>query len=133
MAKNRSACDRSEGLTLNYLTLSTPGALYKSLKSGHVPVAIGILGTFALKLTVISSTGLLIAKDQMMTSEIDLLALDQFDFTKNSSAARSQFSSLQNLLAIHRYDLPYPSGTNSDFVTQSFSPFEQGKKKSSTS
>lgn len=129
MAKNRSGANGSEGFTLNYLTLSTPEALYKSLKSGHVPITIGILGTFALKLVVVFSTGFLIVRNQVTTSQIDILALDKFDLGKDLSAAANQFSSLWTLLAIHEYGLPYPSGTSLDFATQSFSPSEQGKKK----
>lgn len=129
MAKGVYGSEGNDGLTLNYLTSPTVAALYKSLRAGHFPVVLGILGTLVLKLMVIFSTGLLTAKDQVMTSQIEFLALDKFNLYKTPSNPTSPLSYLRTLLAIRSNSLPYPSSTTPDFTTQPFLSLKQGKRK----
>lgn len=120
-------------LLLNYLTESTAGSLFRSIRGRHFLVSLGICGSLLLRLLTIFSTGLLSLEYRAMTSQQEYHIVDTFDFTRNgygtnrlnrstsSSSGRGQFR------AISHYNLTPPYEVKTGSVGESFASSEEGR------
>lgn len=120
-----------QSLTLNYLTSSILGSLYRSLKGGHFLVSLSICGSLLLRLAIIFSSGLLRLEYKSVTSSGRLRFQDTFDLSKSvHHADRGPLFPEEKSLgywSILKYGLSYPSGTTSLSAVQSFTANEDGK------
>ncbi|GME31222.1 uncharacterized protein LTHEOB_12502 [Neofusicoccum parvum] len=128
MARGRTSMEH--GLLLNYMTSTTLGSLYRSVKRRHFLVSIGICGSLILRLLIIFSTGLLSLEYRPMVYDKEFFALDTLDLAKEVEYIEwltDEFRPLSNGInfwAILNYNLSHPHGTTSEYAVQSFVPYD---------
>lgn len=133
---SRGEAPAQNSLMLNYVTSSTLGSLFRSLRKKHLLVSIGICGSLILRLIIVFASGLLRLEYRSVVLERTLIVEDIFDLMKNTESWDTIFPVTNGLKywAILRYGLPYPHGTTSELAVQSFitgddSKFRFGRKK----
>ncbi|GME51181.1 uncharacterized protein LTHEOB_12502 [Neofusicoccum parvum] len=128
----RGPTSMEHGLLLNYMTSTTLGSLYRSVRRRHFLVSIGISGSLILRLLIIFSTGLLSLEYRPMVYDKEFLTLDTLDLAKEVEYIEwltDEFRPLSNGInfwAILNYNLSHPHGTTSEYAVQSFVPYENG-------
>lgn len=117
---SRGKTPSQNSLMLNYITSSTPGSLFRSLRRRHFLVSIGICGSLIFRLTIIFAAGLLRLEYRSVASERALNVEDIFDLTKKvnyfSWDINNPVQNVLNYWAIFKYGAPYPHGTTSQFA-----------------
>lgn len=117
-------------LLLNYLTSSTLGSFFRSIRRRHFPVSIGISGSLLLRLLIIFSTGLFSLENRSIVYNKEFITLDNLDLGSCSMHENTRdpqpVSSCEYLWGARAHNLPLPHGSTSEFAVQTFQPPESG-------
>lgn len=120
----------SSTLLLEFVTLSQPEALFKSLKEGRWAVSLATMGSVLLKLLTVASTGLLTLQSERITIEnCNLIAKDRFVSNPDAATIAESEAGL-TIAALSNGTLSiYPVGTSETaaFSTISLPDSFQGK------
>lgn len=110
-------------LLLDYVSVSRPEALVRSLRLHHRPVVIVISSSLLLKVLTVFSAGLLaIEYTSIEHNNLTLLAADRFDpaaFLKPSDGYYDERGYLLPAIGTQIFNLTFPAGTSQDFAMPS--------------
>jgi hypothetical protein len=110
-----------ENILLNYLSPNSIISLFKSFRAGHYFVAIGILGSFTLRLLTIASTSLLSLRLETMTTPSNFTLLDDFHLERGQrSLGETLADPAITMWAIFQRNQSYPPGVTPELATQTF-------------
>jgi Protein of unknown function (DUF3433) len=116
MAKGPAIPDKS--IMLDYVSPFLTTAMYRSFRNRHFVVFLTITVFIALKMIMIASTSLLILKNVVVRSvPTQLLVANVFD-SGNQSHRQSRAGLV--VQGIQKYNLPFPTGTTSEYAFQYF-------------
>lgn len=119
----------SKNILLNYLTPWSVISLFRSLRAGHLPVFLVILGGFTFKVLIVFSTGLLSLENKRLTYQTEFLVVDQFNFSMMGFETRlTPVDPGVAVWAMGQRNGSYLPGTTSDSAALFFSPLKAGKE-----
>jgi hypothetical protein len=106
-----------QSLLLDYVSLSDPGTLIRSMRSRHLDVSLAVSATLLLQLITIFSTGLF-ALEARTINRNDVPVTTQLQFANVSTGVNAR--TFLTALAMRQFDLKYPLGTTDNFAYQTF-------------
>lgn len=109
----------SQTVLLDYVSIWSIKALFRSVKNGHYIVALSVTGSLLLSLMIVFSTGLFAIQDVGMDAHVPITILEVFnssDFTVNNT----NMSPWATSYGIRYNNLSYPYGTTEHHVFPRF-------------
>ncbi|KAF1912691.1 hypothetical protein BDU57DRAFT_542503 [Ampelomyces quisqualis] len=112
----------SKNLLLDYISRNPLSAFMSSVKHRHWPVSIVLLGSLLLKIVIVLSTGLLAPRFSNLPIATRMEMVEQFQFgSLDERNVDVTSASLYTSLLLKQ--VPFPPGTNTDFVAEKFQPY----------
>ena len=121
---SRRGTAASKSLLLDYVSGFQLSVIGSSLKNAHYMVSAAVTGSLAISIMIIASTGLLgLEQRTMNTSDHPVLMTTAFNGVRSDLDNVGTFP-LYITRGLQALQLPYPSGTASNYAVQSFESFE---------
>lgn len=100
----------SETLFIDYVSINQISAFFDSVRSGHFPVTLAVLGSFLIRLLIVMSTSLLVLQEQPWTTRNVLVNSTELFHSKSSLYDDNTI--FWDTVGLGLYNAPYPSGTS---------------------
>ncbi|KAK3900761.1 hypothetical protein C8A05DRAFT_35588 [Staphylotrichum tortipilum] len=115
----RAPLPATSNLLLNYITPLAIKSFFRSLSARHYAVSLGVLGGLIAKITVIISTGLLVAETTQFSIDAEFRMADRFSLRQNYSLSSVADTGV-TLWAISQGGVPYRPGATPEHAALSF-------------
>ena len=108
-------------LSIDYVSQNFVVSLWKSIRSRHVPVISATLGSLAIILATVTSTGLFVLQSELIDGNNTVSITSSFQDVEFNSTTVDGFPAL-TVYSIMSDDstLPYPPYTNKDYAVDAF-------------
>lgn len=123
---SRAPLPATNNLLLNYITPLAVKSFFRSLSARHYAVSLAIFGGLVSKITIVMSTGLLVAETTQFSVDAEFRMVDRFNLASNYSLFSAADTGVA-LWAITQGGVPYRPGATPDHAALSFFSADAGK------